>query len=1541
MTTTLRRAGLCALLVSAPLLAAVAAGQALPSPLEGEGGSRSEPGEGRSWFPSPPAPLPQGARGENAAPMLAQPKRPAGKSGVYRDKVTPHWFAGETKFWYRNDLKGGTREFVLVDAEKGTRGPAFDHAKLAAGLSKATGNNYTADRLPFDAIAFAAGEKAVTFTAGDQAWTCDLTTYACEKSGKGGPLAPRADADDTARGASGPPSGDDPLFDDPMLDPREGAEAAQPPGKKDDRQAKSADGKWTAAVKDNNVVLTDADGKETVLTKNGIEGAGYGMLAFSPDSKGLVAFRIEPGDRKEVHLLESSPKAGGRATLQSRPYPLPGDKFTSYEPHVFDVAGQKELQTTAEKVDFGTPRIRWNKDGHTFTYQKVDRGHQRFRLMAIDTHTGAAGPLIDEKTDTFIWTAHTESLGVPPVTWLTKTDEIVYASEMSGWRHLYLADVPTGRVKHPITAGEFVVRGVDKIDEEKRQVWFRACGKNPDQDPYFIHYYRVNFDGTGLTALTDGNGTHTVQYSPGQKYLVDTYSRVDQAPITELRRADDGKRVCPLEEADISELKAAGWTPPEVFVAKGRDGKTDIWGFIVRPKGFDPAKKYPVIEAIYAGPHGSHVPKVFSPIVRHTALTDLGFVVVQVDGMGTANRSKAFHDVCWKNLKDAGFPDRVLWHKAIAAKYPWYDISRVGIYGTSAGGQNAMGALLFHGDFYKAAMAACGCHDNRMDKASWNEQWMGYPVGPQYAASSNVDNAKNLTGKLLLIVGEMDTNVPPESTMRVVDALVKANKDFDLLVVPGMGHSNGGAYGTRRMQDFFVRHLQGKEPPDRNNPAARKGEEPEEPIAVQPPPKKDEPQKKDDTAKKDDPPKKAEPIDVAALVAKPKSEAAVVARRYDSDRGNLTRAYAVPLSPTRVARLTKFHTDWLRALKAVDAEALSPAAREELVALRSRVESDLKELESRAATDAAVLPLVPFAETIIALEETRRRMEPLDAQRAAGQVDALKRQIDKLKTTIEAGITAGEFGPGLPATKPVTTRGADAADALRGALRAWHGFYVGYDPLFTWWLAEPYKQADAAIDGYVKFLREKAKELPDGEKFAPKFVPVIPWAGPSDAPDLVALMAAPASEFAPVLTRFRGGAGGRPGGGGGAGGGGPRPDQDPARWLDGLKAVPFDTLSPSARADYLLFKNHLEHQLKTQELRTKKVDRPMPPKDDTGITGRPIGREALLADLAGEMIPYSPEELIALAREEMAWCDAEMLKASREMGFGDDWKKAVEKVKAMHVPPGAQPKLIRELAVEAVDFLKAGDLITVPPLAAETWRMTMMSPERQLTSPFFLGGETIIVSFPTNTMAHDAKLQSMRGNNIPFARATVHHELIPGHGLQAFMNPRYHPQRGLFGTPFWGEGWALYWEFVLYAKGLPKTPEDRVGFLTWRKHRCARVMFSLGYHLGTMTPRQCVDLLIDRVGFEPDNSMAEVRRSFGGGYGPLYQCAYLLGGMQFRALRKELVDSGKMTDREFHDAVLAEHSMPVAMVRAILTKQPLTADGLPPWKFGGSPVLKP
>jgi len=776
-------------------------------------------GESRAADPPRPAAqenyVPTADELQAAYQRAAQGGRPRGN--VYKAEIHAHWFHDNTRFWYRNDLAGGTREFVLVDAEAGKRGAAFDHKKLAAALSKAAEREYQADRLPFDAIEFVNDDKSVRFKAGNATWKCDLSSYECalERGAKPPPAdKPAAEPEDLARKES-------PWADGPSPDAEQPDTALAQLQPRRERSSRSPDDKWTASVKDNNVFVRDRDGKETQLTTDGKADSGYGMLNWAPDSKGLVAFRTEPGEAKEVYLIESSPRGGGRARLHTRRYPLPGDKFTSYELHLFDVAGGKEIKCEVDKIDYGSPDPRWQRDGHTFTYQKTDRGHQRFRLIEVETHTGKARNLIDEKSQTFIWPAHTEAVNLDAVTWLEKTDEIVYASERDGWRHLYLIDAREGKVKNQITKGEYVVRGVDRIDEQGRQIWFRASGKNAAQDPYLIHYYRVNFDGSGLVALTEGNGSHTIAYSPDRKYLIDTYSRVDLPPVHELRRVADGKLVCPLEEADVSELKANGWEPPEVFVAKGRDGKTDIWGIICRPRKLDPAKKYPVIEQIYAGPQGSFVPKTFSPGRRFASLTELGFIVVQMDGMGTANRSKAFHDVCWHNLKDAGFPDRILWHQAAAKKYPWYDVGRVGIYGTSAGGQSSTGALLFHGDFYKAAASACGCHDNRMDKASWNEQWMGYPVGPQYAASSNIDNAAKLTGKLLLIVGELDSNVPPESTMRLVDALVKAGKDFDLLVVPGMNHSNGGAYGNRRLQDFFVRHLHGAEPPDRNAVAPR------------------------------------------------------------------------------------------------------------------------------------------------------------------------------------------------------------------------------------------------------------------------------------------------------------------------------------------------------------------------------------------------------------------------------------------------------------------------------------------------------------------------------------------------------------------------------------------------------------------------------------------------------------------------------------------------------------------------------------------------
>jgi dipeptidyl-peptidase 4 len=575
---------------------------------------------------------------------------------------------------------------------------------------------------------------------------------------------------------------------------------------------RSPNERFEAKIVDHNVVLLDRDiGEEIRLSSSGTAVDPFlARFAWSPDSTKLVVIQERPAEPREVHLIESSPRDQLQPKLHGHRYAKPGDRIAHPRPRLFDIDQQKQIDV--EESLFADPwslqDIRWDDDSSRFTFLYNQRGHQTLRLVAVDADSGAARAIIDETSDTFICYSGKFFLEI-----LSATNELVWMSERDGWNHLYLYDSRTGEVKNQITRGEWVVREVDRVDSDRRQIWFRAGGIHPEQDPYYVHYCRVNFDGSGLTILTEGDGTHSLDYSPDRQYFVDTYSRVDMPPVTELRRTDEGALVCELEQADWSELIAAGWQVPERFVAKGRAGQADIYGVIYRPTSFDPPQKYPVIEQIYAGPQSAYVPKRFSYFHGPQALAELGFVVVQIDGQGTSHRSKAFHDVCYQNLGDAGFPDRIAWLRAAAAERPFMDLRHVGIYGGSAGGQNAMRALIAHGDFYHAAVADCGCHDNRMDKIWWNEQWMGYPVGEHYQASSNVEQAHRMQGKLLLTVGELDRNVDPASTMQVVDALIRADKDFELIVFPGAGHGAGGSrYGVRRMRDFFVRHLLGTEP---------------------------------------------------------------------------------------------------------------------------------------------------------------------------------------------------------------------------------------------------------------------------------------------------------------------------------------------------------------------------------------------------------------------------------------------------------------------------------------------------------------------------------------------------------------------------------------------------------------------------------------------------------------------------------------------------------------------------------------------------------
>lgn len=574
----------------------------------------------------------------------------------------------------------------------------------------------------------------------------------------------------------------------------------------------SPDGTKRVVFRDHNVVLrTLRDDSEVTLTGDGVPGDRYqGPIRWSPDGKRFVVMRTVPGSDRTVTIVESSPDDQLQPKTIEFNYPKPGDRINTSEPRLFDAVNAVPVPIGDAFIEnpWSISRIRWRSDSSAFTYLYNQRGHQTMLFVDVDATTGWASVVINEASSTFIdWTnkvfAHE----------LEASNEIVWMSERSGWNHLYLIDAQTGWVKHPITSGEWVVRSVERVDEEAGQIHLRVMGVYPDQDPYHVHFARVNIDGSGFTLLTEGDGMHRITPSPDGRYLVDVWSRVDKAPVTEIRRASDGSRVAVLAEGDVSRLIDAGWSAPERFVAKGRDGETDIWGFIQRPSNFDPERTYPVIESIYAGPHGQHVPKLFSIWRGSRSLAELGFVTVHIDGMGTNWRSKAFHDVAFKNLKDAGFPDRIAWMKSAGETRPWMDLDRVGIYGVSAGGQNALGALLFHGDFYKTAVADCGCHDNRMDKVWWNEQWMGWPVDESYADNSNVTHAKNLTGDLLLTVGELDQNVDPASTMQVIDALIEADKDFEFIVFPGLGHGTiGSPYGRRRMRDFFVRSLLDVEP---------------------------------------------------------------------------------------------------------------------------------------------------------------------------------------------------------------------------------------------------------------------------------------------------------------------------------------------------------------------------------------------------------------------------------------------------------------------------------------------------------------------------------------------------------------------------------------------------------------------------------------------------------------------------------------------------------------------------------------------------------
>lgn len=572
---------------------------------------------------------------------------------------------------------------------------------------------------------------------------------------------------------------------------------------------RSPDGKMEAYVKNYNIYVRDLESrKERQLTIDGGMGFYYSVyMRWSEDGSRLACSKLRRAEKHYVSFVESSPRDQLQPKLHTMEYCKPGDDLDYREPRVVDVATGKlyepDKSLYSHQYNLGHPYWMGGNDKIYFEYN--ERGHKVYRLLEYAVSTGVTRPIVEERSKKFVNYSRIYRR------FINGGKELLWTSERDNHNHIYLYDVEKAEVKCQITKGEWYVREIVNVDEQNRQITFRASGMNRKEDPYLQHYYRIDMDGKNLVALTPEEGEHTARFSPDRKMLVDTYSKADMEPRVELRDAQTGKLIMKLEQADASALKAEGWQQPEIFAAPGRDGKTLMWGLIQRPSNFDPKKKYPVIEYIYSGPGSAYVPKEFKSLNWDMMpLAELGFIVVQLDAMGTSFRSKEFEEVCYKNLKDAGLPDRIEWIKAAAKKYPYMDIENVGIYGCSAGGQESTAAVLQYPEFYKAAYSACGCHDNRMDKIWWNEQWMGYPIDESYAESSNVEMAHKLSRPLMLVVGEMDDNVDPASTMQLANALIKAGKDFELVVLPGERHTMGGSYGEHKRYDFFVKNLMHK-----------------------------------------------------------------------------------------------------------------------------------------------------------------------------------------------------------------------------------------------------------------------------------------------------------------------------------------------------------------------------------------------------------------------------------------------------------------------------------------------------------------------------------------------------------------------------------------------------------------------------------------------------------------------------------------------------------------------------------------------------------
>ncbi|MBL8048680.1 MAG: prolyl oligopeptidase family serine peptidase [Chthonomonas sp.] len=769
---------------------------------------------------------------------------------VLNENLTYGWTPGDQEFWFREDILGGTKQFWVIN-DKGDRKPAFDHAKVSKELGgslpfarlklSTDGKSWLVDSNPprrIDRTSSQVSNAADTDFTGLRAFSpADVMTsegagprveivfvnnsqepLTCNWLDEGGEkrqykvLAPGerwscgtyeghfwviTNKEGRALAVYKPEPGGIAYLDGKVVPP------APKPRPRD--PALSPDGRRRIVFRGEKAFLIEVETKqETELTHPHAADTRYrGPVHWSLDSQS-AAFECSDQDaQRPLNIVRTSPPGEIHPKLESRQYLKPGDKLANPEVVVWrNGEGLRAVPKTLYPNAWDLDNHQW-LDANRLVFRYNQRGHQVMRLVEYDARTNQARTLFEDTSPTFIdWTNKTFFRV------LNNRSEAIWMSERTGWAHLYLVDLATGKVKRPLTQGSWVVRSVERVDEDERELWFQASGNVPGDDPTNLQSYRVNLDTAVVTPLTEGPGNQRIWPSPEGKFALARITSPGQLPRYELRNLRTGRLLSKVVQATGVDLMRSGFRLPEVFSAKGRDGKTDIWGLIYRPTNFDPNKKYPVVEDIYAGPHGNHVPKDFHVNSGGQQIAEMGFIVVRIDAMGTNNRGKAFHDVCYKNIADAGFPDRIAWMRDVAKRVPQMDLTRVGIYGTSAGGQNALHALLLHGDFYKVAIADCGCYDNRVDKMWWNEQWMGYPVGPHYAAQSCATLAPKLQGKLMLLLGENDTNVDPASTWQVVDALVRANKDFDLIVLPNVGHGAiGHPYARRRAREFLWDNL--------------------------------------------------------------------------------------------------------------------------------------------------------------------------------------------------------------------------------------------------------------------------------------------------------------------------------------------------------------------------------------------------------------------------------------------------------------------------------------------------------------------------------------------------------------------------------------------------------------------------------------------------------------------------------------------------------------------------------------------------------------